>query len=130
MQKNDDTEHAPEQYAKLMELAVELAKQGGSLALVLREKNNAIVHLAISDSNDNFSVDADDMGDIVKLYQQIIEKSFKKIVSQKNLDKKIYSIPPNYKLRAFAFSRSSFNIHLYSAVTCPLRLQRQLFGLS
>lgn len=38
MQKNDHIEHAPEQYAQLMELAVQLAKQGGSLALDLLGK--------------------------------------------------------------------------------------------
>jgi hypothetical protein len=79
------------------------------------EKRNAIVHLAVSDSNDNYSIDADDFGDIVKLYQVIIENSYKKEIARRNIkNKKNYYIPQNYKLRAFASSYSSFNLHLYS----------------
>lgn len=79
------------------------------------EKNNAVVHLAVSDEEDNYSIEADDLGDIVKLYQIIIENSYKKALSERNVkDKKSYFIPKNYKLRAFASSYSSFNLHLYS----------------
>lgn len=79
------------------------------------EKNNAIIHLAVSDNNDNYSVDADDFGDIIKLYQVIIENSFKKEISNKNFkNKKNYYSPQNYKLRAFASSYGSFNLHMYS----------------
>jgi hypothetical protein len=89
------------------------------------EKNNAIVHLAVSDSNDNYSIDADNLGDIVKLYQVILENSFKKALIQHNYkDKKAVFIPPNYKLRAFASSYSSFNLHFYSTA------QIDLFGNS
>lgn len=89
------------------------------------EKNNAIIHLAVSDLQDNYSIGADDLGDIVKLYQGIIENSYKKAISKQNLkDKKSYYIPQNYKLRAFASSRSSFNIHMYSTA------QVDLFGNS
>lgn len=90
--------------------------QGDELILSeVIEKRNAVVHLAVSDSDDNYSIDADNLGDIVKLYQVIIENSYKKSLIQHNIkDKKQYYIPPNYKLRAFASSYSSFNLHLYS----------------
>jgi len=89
------------------------------------EKNNAIIHLAVSDSNDNYSIDADDFGDIVKLYQVIIENCYKKEISRQNFkNKKSYYIPQNYKLRAFASSYSSFNLHMYSTS------QVDLFGNS
>ena len=79
------------------------------------EKNNAIIHLAVSDEHNNYSIDADDLGDVVKLYQTLIENSYKKAISTSNLkNKKFLSIPQNYKLRAFASSYSSFNIHLCS----------------
>ena len=79
------------------------------------EKRNAVVHLAVSDSDDNYSIDANNLSDIVKLYQGIIENSYKKTLSQRYIkEKKQYYIPQNYKLRAFASSQSSFNLHLYS----------------
>jgi hypothetical protein len=79
------------------------------------EKNNVVVHLAVSDSEDNHSIDADNLGDIVKLYQNIIENIYKKALSQRNIkEKKSFYVPNNYKLRAFASSYSSFNLHLYS----------------
>jgi len=98
--------------------------QGDELILnEVIEKRNAVVHLAVSDSEDNYSIDADNLGDIVKLYQVIIENSYKKSLIQRNIkDKKQYYIPPNYKLRAFASSYSSFNLHLYSTS------QTDLFG--
>lgn len=89
------------------------------------EKNNAIVHLAISDINDNYSIDTDDFGDIVKLYQIIIENAYKKEITKKsNKNKKEFIIPQNYKLRAFASSQSSFNLHMFSTS------QVDLFGNS
>jgi len=98
--------------------------QGDELILnEVIEKRNAVVHLAVSDAEDNYSIDADNLGDIVKLYQVIIENSFKKSLIQRNIkDKKQYYIPPNYKLRAFASSYSSFNLHFYSTS------QTDLFG--
>lgn len=79
------------------------------------EKKNAVIHLAISDEEDTYSIEADDLGDIIKLYQAIIENSYKKAISTGNIkEKKSLYMPQNYKLRAFASSHSSFNIHLYS----------------
>lgn len=81
------------------------------------ERNNAVIHLALSDHEDNYSIEADDLGDIVKLYQVILENCYKKTVSNAKLNpkqKRNYYIPDNYKLRAFTASRSSFNLHLYS----------------
>ncbi len=87
------------------------------------EYQNAIIHLAISDEEDNYSIEADDLGDIVKLYQVIIENTYKKeLNNRKSKDKKFFYQPQNYKLRAFASSHSSFNIHLYSTS------YRDLFG--
>ena len=86
------------------------------------EKNNAVVHLAISDQNEDYSADADDLGDIFKLYSILLENSFKKSVIERKIKDKGIVIPINYKLRAFAASRASFNVHLYS------QSQRDLFG--
>jgi len=116
----------PEEF--LPEFGFKYEKQLDKNKLILNEaleKNNAIVHLAISDSNDNYSIDADDFGDIVKLYQVIIENSYKKEISRQNFkNKKEYYIPQNYKLRAFASSYGSFNLHMYSTS------QVDLFGNS
>lgn len=87
------------------------------------QKENAVVHLAISDAENDFGISMDDLGDVVKLYSIILENSFKKsIVDHKFKDKKGIIIPMNYELRAFASSRASFNIHLYS------QSQKDLFG--
>ncbi|MEO6133735.1 MAG: DUF6575 domain-containing protein [Ginsengibacter sp.] len=87
------------------------------------QKDNAVVHLAISDDKDDFSIDTDDLGDIVKLYSVMLENSFKKgLIEHKVKEKKALIVPMNYKLRAFAASRASFNIHLYS------KSQKDLFG--
>lgn len=89
------------------------------------ENRNAVIHLAISDEEDTFSIDADNLGDIVKLYQSILENSYKKALTQRNIkEKKSFFIPQNYKLRAFAASQGSFNLHLYSTS------QTDLFGNS
>ena len=59
--------------------------QGDELILnEVIEKRNAVVHLAVSDSDDNYSIDADNLGDIVKLYQVIIENSYKKSLIQQH----------------------------------------------
>lgn len=85
--------------------------------------SNAIVHLAISDEHDNYSIEADDLGDIMKLYQVILENTYKKeLTNRKAKDKKLLFQPHNYKLRAFDSSYSSFNVHLYSTA------QTDLFG--
>jgi hypothetical protein len=116
----------PEEYLPEPGFVFQKQLQGDELILnETIEKNNAIVHLAVSDLNDNYSIDVDNLGDIVKLYQVILEHSFKKALIQKNYkDKKTVFIPQNYKLRAFASSYSSFNLHLYSTA------QIDLFGNS
>lgn len=87
------------------------------------EYQNAIVHLAVSDEDDNYSIEADDLGDILKLYQIIIENNYKKeLINKKVKQKKFFHQPQHYKLRAFASSYSSFNIHLHSTS------YRDLFG--
>lgn len=87
------------------------------------EKDNAVIHLALSDEKDEFSIDADDLGDVIKLYSIMLENSYKKgLIEHKTKGKKALVVPINYKLRAFAASRASFNIHLYS------QSQKDLFG--
>ena len=87
------------------------------------EKDNAVIHLALSDNKDEYSIDADDLGDVVKLYSIMLENSYKKgLIEHKAKGKKALIVPMNYKLRAFAASRASFNIHLYS------QSQKDLFG--
>ena len=116
----------PDEY--LPEVGFKYEKSLDDNKLILNEaleKNNAIVHLAVSDNNDNYSIDADDFGDIVKLYQVIIENSYKKEIARQNFkNKKPYYYPQNYKLRAFASSNGSFNLHMYSTS------QIDLFGNS
>jgi hypothetical protein len=79
------------------------------------ERNNAIVHIAVSEEDDSNSVFAENLGDILKYYQMTLENSYKKKLAQSKSPKKVaYSDPSNYKLRAFASSKGSFNIHLFS----------------
>lgn len=92
------------------------------------EKDNAVIHLALSDDKDEYSIDADDLGDVVKLYSIMLENSYKKgLIEHKAKNKKALIIPMNYKLRAFAASRASFNIHLYSPAR--RRIQKPMFRL-
>lgn len=87
------------------------------------EKNNAVVHIAVSDGNDDYAIDTDNLGDILKLYTIILENSYKKAITEHNFkQKKSFIIEDNYRMRAFASSRSSFNIHLYS------QSNKDLFG--
>ena len=79
------------------------------------QRNKAIVHLALSDDGGDYSIDSDDLGDVLKLYQLIMEKTYKKeLINRKVRDKKRYFHPTNYTFRAFESSSSSFNIHLFS----------------
>lgn len=79
------------------------------------EKDNAIIHLAISDEKNDYGIYTDDLGDITKLYSAFLENSFKKTLSKENKATRTKNnIPQNYRVRAFASSPSSFNIHLYS----------------
>jgi len=87
------------------------------------QKDNVIVHLALSDKNDDYGIDADDLGDMAKLYSIFLENSYKKALQERKVkDRKQFIIPQNYKLRAFASSQASFNLHLYS------ESQKDLFG--
>lgn len=89
------------------------------------EKKNAIVHLALSDNNDSSSIEANDFSEIIKYYQAIIQYGFKKELSKQSPKvRKLYSLPYNYKLRAFASSPGSFNLHMFSTS------QVDLFGNS
>lgn len=89
------------------------------------EKQNAIVHLSLSDKNNSNSIMADNLGDLLKYYQLVIENSFKKNLAKTTPESRaLYSRPENYKLRAFAASPGSFNLHMYSEA------QTNLFGSS
>ena len=89
------------------------------------EHNNVIVHLSLSDNNNNQSIPIEDLGDFIKLYQGLVENAYKKsILSSELKEKKSFIIPANYKLEAFAASPGSFNLHLVS------RSNKDLFGNS
>lgn len=89
------------------------------------EHNNVIVHLSLSDQNNNQSIPIDDLGDFSKLYQALVENAYKKSILNSNIkEKKSFIIPTNYKLEAFAASPGSFNLHLVS------RSNKDLFGNS
>lgn len=121
-----DNINLPEEY--LPDVGFKYEKPLDENRLILNEaleKNNAIVHLAVSDSKNNYSIDVDDFGDIVKLYQVIIENIYKKTIAQQYAkNKRDFNTPNNYKLRAFDSSYSSFNLHMYSTS------QVDLFGNS
>lgn len=121
-----DNINLPEEY--LPDVGFKYEKPLDENRLILNEaleKNNAIVHLAVSDSKNNYSIDVDDFGDIVKLYQVIIENIYKKTITQQYAkNKRDFNTPNNYKLRAFDSSYSSFNLHMYSTS------QVDLFGNS
>jgi hypothetical protein len=85
------------------------------------EKNNVVVHLAVSDSENNNSINIEFLSDVSKLYQSTIEYIYKKtLVHRKLNDNKNFQLPINYNLRAFAASPGSFNLHLYSTSNIDL----------
>lgn len=89
------------------------------------EHNNVVIHISLSDSNDKPSIPIDDLGDIAKLYQALVENAYKKsIVNSNRKEKKSFIVPNNYTLEAFAASPGSFNLHLFS------RSDKDLFGTS
>lgn len=85
--------------------------------------DNAIIHLALSDNENHDSIGIDSLSDTLRIYQQLVHYSFIKTLKERKIkDRQEFIIPQNYKLRAFASSKSSFNIHLYS------QSNRDLFG--
>lgn len=89
------------------------------------ENNNVIIHISLSDQNDDQSIPIDNLGDFSKLYQAVVENAYKKVILNSTLeDKKSYIIPQNYSLRAFASSPGSFVLHLKS------KADKDLFGNS
>jgi hypothetical protein len=89
------------------------------------DHNNVIIHLILSDNSNSQSIAIQDLGDFSKLYQVIIENSYKKAILNSGLkDKRSFIIPKNYLLRAFASSPGSFNLHLKSTS------DKDLFGNS
>ncbi|MEP2770598.1 MAG: DUF6575 domain-containing protein [Fulvivirga sp.] len=89
------------------------------------EHNNVIVHLSLSDENENQSIPIDDLGDFAKLYQLMVENTYKKAILRSELkEKKSFIVPNNFTLRAFAASPGSFNLHLKSEAN------KDLFGNS
>lgn len=89
------------------------------------EHDNVIIHLSLSDQNNNQSIPIDDLGDFSKLYQALVENAYKKsIQTSKIKEKRSFIISTNYKLEAFAASAGSFNLHMVS------RSNKDLFGSS
>ncbi|SIN95285.1 DUF6575 domain-containing protein [Chitinophaga niabensis] len=118
-----DLDHFPQQFLPEEGFYLNSAISDGSqIVEEVIEKNNAVVHLAISDNIDDYGADANDLGDIIKLYSILLENSYKKSVIEHKVKDKGIIIPANYQLRAFASSRNSFNVHLYS------KSQKDLFG--
>ncbi len=83
------------------------------------EKNNAIVHLSFIDVYNSNSMDIELLGDMMKLFQNLVKYSYKKAISavkhRPDLD-----ADKNYQLRAFSTSEGSFNIHLESLANSDL----------
>ncbi len=81
----------------------------------VQEIHNAVIHISLSDSSDRPSIEANDLSDVLKLYQSIITSTHKKEV-KRTVHKKSKELmtPENHKLRAFAASYGSFNLHLFS----------------
>ena len=89
------------------------------------EHDNVVIHLSLSDENDNQSIPIEDLGDFSKLYQALVENAYKKAIINSQLkEKKSLIIPQNYSLRAFAASPGSFILHLKS------QANKDLFGNS
>jgi hypothetical protein len=79
------------------------------------EHNNVIIHLSLSDNQDDQSIQVTDLGDFTKLYQGVVENAYKKAILRSALpEKKSFILPNNYSLRAFASSPGSFVLHLKS----------------
>ena len=83
------------------------------------DKGNAIVHLSFVDSHNSNSMDIDLLGDLMKLFQNMVKYAHKKwtaaIKNRPDLER-----ADNYLLRAFAVSEGSFNIHLQSTAPTDL----------
>lgn len=87
----------------------------------VREKNSAVVHLSLSDSTNDAGIDADNLGIVTKLYQNLVENCLRKsLQSFKGKRKKVTLSPTDFKLRAFASSAGSFNLHLFSTAEVDL----------
>lgn len=89
------------------------------------EQDNVVIHLSLTDDKDDYSIPIQELGDFSKLFQSLLEYTYKKEISNSNLsDKKAFIIPQNYSLRAFASSKGSFSLHLKS------ESNKDLFGNS
>jgi hypothetical protein len=87
------------------------------------QKDNTIIHLSLADGSDTHSVQADVLGDFVKLFQSLVKNTFKKTISHlPKQDKKALDQEYNWALRAFAASPGSLNIHFEGTA------QKELFG--
>lgn len=87
------------------------------------ELNNTIIHFSLSDKNEAFNIQAEILGDFLKIFQNFVKFSFKKaLLSIKNKLRKELDFPYNYSLYAFASSQGSFKVHLAS------KSQKDLFG--
>lgn len=87
------------------------------------QKDNTIVHLSLADGSDTHSIQADILGDFVKLFQSLVRNIYKKSISHlPKQDKKALDQEYNWALRAFAASPGSLNIHFEGTA------QKELFG--
>ena len=87
------------------------------------ETDNTIVHLSLSDSYNRNKIQAEILGDFLKIFQTLIKYTYKKVISQyKYKTRKELDQPYNYSLWAFDSSLGSFKIHLSSTA------QKDIFG--
>lgn len=73
-----------------------------------------VVHLSLSEGDsDDHTIDSEALADVLKLYQAVLKHLLKKAASKGYIHKD-FVVPANYKLRAAAYSPSSFKLHLVS----------------
>lgn len=87
------------------------------------ERDNTIVHLSLSDPYDRSGIEANFLGDFVKLFQGLVKNAYKKSLNTlKQKDRKVLDLDYNWKMRAFAATTGSLNIHFAGTA------QKDIFG--
>ncbi|MCU0426786.1 MAG: hypothetical protein MUF71_14295 [Candidatus Kapabacteria bacterium] len=110
-----DFEIVPEEYLPEQGFFLEQTNENEEIIAEAKERNKPIVHLSLSDSSNEHSIDAYILSDFVKLFQNWVKHIFKKMLLAEN--KKEFDFTHNYNLRVFATSPGSLNIHLESNAT-------------
>jgi hypothetical protein len=122
---NFDAYELPEKYLPEQGLFYELSESLEEELIVkeVTETDNTIVHLSLSDSQNRNRIQADILGDFLKIFQSLIKYTYKKVISLYNYKtRREFDQPYNYSLWAFGSSLGSFKIHLASTA------QKDIFG--